>query len=610
MAKAWKEGTPLMSEFKAFIDDICFALKHSARIDDLAALPDFEHLDPEMLRDLLTEASRFMTEVISPLNRVGDEQGATLENGVVILPDGYAEAYKAMVEAGWNRVSASEEYGGAALPFCVHTTVIEMVGAANMGFAICPGLSDGAIHAIAGHASEDLKQIFLKKMVHGTWTGSMDLTEPQAGSDLGRLRCQAERQDDGTYHIKGTKIFISWGDHTLTENVIHLVLARTPDAPAGSRGISLFIVPKYLVEADGSIGPENGVRTVSLEHKMGIRISPTCVLSYGETTPSVGYLIGEENLGLLYMFTMMNRERIFVGNQGLAIAERAYQQAVEYARERVQGRVVGGDIGSSPGQEPTIAEHPDVRRMLVTMRAKIEAMRGLLYAAAADADLMSVHPDPATRTRAENRMALITPVVKAWLTDTGVEVTSLAIQVHGGVGYVEETGVAQHYRDARISPIYEGTNGIQAMDLVMRKLRLEDGGTVAEYLAELRAIAADVEGTPKLADLAPGLRAGIDALAGATEWLQKRIGVEPRDVAAGATPYIQLFGVIAGGCSLAQLAVAATQEAPGEWNESFLQSRATLARFFIQQLIPPAIGLVSAVTSGAENLFEIDASAL
>ncbi|MBW2293122.1 MAG: acyl-CoA dehydrogenase [Deltaproteobacteria bacterium] len=601
-----------MSEFNVLIDDVCFALKHSARIGDLAALPDFEHLDPEMLRDLLTEAGRFMAEVISPLNRVGDEQGATLDNGTVILPDGYSKAYDEMIEAGWNRVAAPEELGGAALPFCVQTAVIEMLGAANMAFSICTGLSDGATHAISDHASEDLKQVFLEKMVHGSWTGSMDLTEPQAGSDLGRLRCQAERQEDGTYHIKGTKIFISWGDHTLTENVIHLVLARTPDAPAGSRGISLFIVPKYLVEADGSIGQENGVRTVSLEHKMGIRVSPTCVLSYGETTPSVGYLIGEENLGLLYMFTMMNRERIFVGNQGLAIAERAYQQALEFARERVQGRAVGVDSSSSPGpgQDSSISEHPDVRRMLITMKAKIEAMRGLLYAVAADEDLSSAHPDAETRTQAGNRMALVTPVVKAWLTDTGVEITSLAIQVHGGVGYVEETGVAQHYRDARIAPIYEGTNGIQAMDLAMRKLRLEEGRTVAEYLAGLRAIASDVEGTPKLADLAPGLNAGIDALAEATEWLQLRIGAEPRDVAAGATPYIQLFGTIAGACSLAQLAVAATQEGPGEWSESFLQSRTTLARFFIRQLVPPAIGLVSAVTSGAENLFELDPSAL
>lgn len=597
-----------MNESTAAIDDICFALKHSAQIEKLAEIPAFDHLDPEMLRDLLGEASRFMQEVISPLNRIGDEEGAILKEGSVVLPAGYKQAYNALLEAGWSRVAGAEEYGGAALPFCVHTVVTEMFGAANMGFAMCSGLSDGAIHAIAAHATDRDKDRFLEKMVMGEWTGSMDLTESEAGSDLGRLRCQATLQDDGSYHIKGTKIFISWGDHDLTDNVIHLVLARTADAPAGSRGISLFIVPKYKVEDDGSLGQENGVRTVSLEHKMGIRVSPTCVISYGETTPSVGHLIGEENQGLLYMFTMMNRERIFVGNQGLAIAERAYQQAVEYARERVQGRIAGKTL--APGEVPTIIEHPDVRRMLMTMKAKIEAMRGLLYATAADADVAATHPDAEVRAAAENRMALTTPVVKAWLSDTGVEVTSLALQVHGGVGYIEETGAAQHYRDARIAPIYEGTNGIQAMDLAGRKLMLDEGNAIANYLEGLRQTAKDLEESPDLKDLATGFKAGVEALASATEWLQQRIGVEQRDVAAGATPYMQLFGAIAGAGCLAELAVAATRESPGEWSEAFLASRQTLARFYIQQLVPPAIGLVSAVTAGAENLFEIDAAAL
>ncbi|MFT5444555.1 MAG: alkylation response protein AidB-like acyl-CoA dehydrogenase, partial [Myxococcota bacterium] len=374
-----------MNEFSAPVDDICFALKHSGRIEELAAIPAFDHLDPDMVRDLVTEIGRFMSEVISPLNRIGDTEGATLHDGEVRLPAGYQAAYDAMIEAGWNRIANAEEYGGAALPFTLHSTALELFGASNMGFAMCPGLSDGAIHAVAAHASDELKEIYLAKMVQGTWTGSMDLTEPQAGSDLGRLRCTAEPQSDGSYHIKGTKIFISWGDHPLTENIIHLVLARTPNAPPGSRGISLFIVPKFLVNPDGSIGPENGVRTVSLEHKMGIRISPTCVLSYGETTPSVGYVIGQENLGLMYMFTMMNRERIFVGNQGLSIAERAYQQAVDYARDRVQGRAVGDKNAGKGKEDSLIINHPDVRRMLLTMRAKIEAMRGLLYAASADA---------------------------------------------------------------------------------------------------------------------------------------------------------------------------------------------------------------------------------
>jgi len=594
-----------VSEYSYSIDDICFALKHSARIGDLAEFPAFEDFDTDMVRDLIIEVGRFMGEVMWPLDRVGDEQGAVLKEGKVVLPDGYKPAYEALIEAGWNRVSSPEEYGGAALPFCMQTIVTELFTAANTGFAMCPSLTEGAIQAIEAHATEADKATFLEKLIVGEWTGSMDLTEPEAGSDLGRLRCQATPQADGSYHIKGTKIFISWGDHELTDNVIHLVLARTPDAPAGSRGISLFIVPKYRVEPDGAIGQENGVRTVSLEHKMGIRVSPTCVLSYGEDTPSVGHLIGQENQGLSCMFTMMNRERIFVGNQGLAISERAYRQAVEYAASRVQGRPAGRI--PKPGEEATIVDHPDVRRLLLTMKAKIEAMRGLLYAAAADADVSASHPDAETRANAESRLALITPVVKAWLSDTGVELASLGLQVHGGVGYIEETGAAQCYRDVRITPIYEGTNGIQAMDLAGRKLLLEEGRAVAEFLARLRATEKRLEESSALKGLAAGFKGGVDALASATQWLQQRIGVEDRDVAAGASPYLELFGVVAGAGQLAELALAASVEDSDEWSASFLESRATLARFYVEQIVPPAIGLVSAVKAGASDLFEIQA---
>jgi len=597
-----------VNEFNPSIDDMVFGLKHAGRLEELAAMPAFEHLDPEMVRDLMTEAGRFMTDVISPTNRVGDEQGAVLRDGRVVLPDGYKQAYDALIQAGWNRVAAPEQYGGACLPYTMGTAVMEMFNAANMGFAMCTGLSDGAIHAIDAHGSDELKKRYLDKLITGEWTGSMDLTESQAGSDLGRLRTVASLQPDGSYHIRGTKIFISWGDHELTENVIHLVLARTPDAPAGSRGISLFLVPKKRVNPDGSLSADNGVKTVSLEHKMGIRVSPTCVLSYGEDQPCTGWLIGEEHAGLLCMFTMMNRERIFVGNQGLSIAERAYQQALEYARDRVQGRAIGDDLG--PGQDSTILHHPDVRRMLMTMKAKIEAMRGLLYASAADADLVSHHPDEAERRKADARLALVTPVVKSWLSDTGVEVTSLAIQVHGGVGYVEETGAAQHYRDARIAPIYEGTNGIQASDLAMRKLRLGDGAVVKDYIDELRAVATALGAHADLADMAPGLREGIDTLEQATDWLQAHMGVEARAVAAGSTPYINLFGTVAGAVSLAKLALAAAEETSGDWDEAFLKGRAVLARFFIRQLLPPALGLLAGATAGAEDLFALDASAL
>ena len=597
-----------MNEFTAPIDDICFALKHAARLDKIANLPAFEHLEPEMVRDLMSEAGRFMGDVVAPTNRAGDEHGAVLRDGRVVLPEGYQEAYDAVVEAGWNRVAAPEEYGGAALPFAIGTAVIEMYGAANMGFAMCHGLSDGAIHAMEAHASDELKQLYLGKVISGEWTGSMDLTEPQAGSDLGRLRCTAEPQGDGSYHIRGQKIFISWGDHELTDNLIHLVLARTPDAPAGSRGISLFLVPKRRLDAEGNAAESNGVKVVSLEHKMGIRVSPTCVLSYGEDEPCVGWMIGEENQGLMCMFTMMNRERIFVGNQGLAISERAYQQAIAYARDRVQGRAVGDEL--APGQDSTIIQHPDVRRMLMTMKAKIEAMRGMLYASAADSDIAEHAPDAGKRREAEARLALITPVVKAWLSDTGVEVSSLAIQVHGGVGYVEETGAAQHYRDARIAPIYEGTNGIQASDLTMRKLRLGDGAVVAGYLDELRGIASELEARAETKDIADGLREGIETLARATAWLQDRMGVEARDIAAGSVPYLNLFGNVAGAATLSKLAVAAVDDNSGEWSDSYLEDRVTIARFFVTQLLPQALGYEAAVMAGAEDLFRIDPAAL
>ncbi len=597
-----------MNEFFAPIDDIAFALKHSARLEELAQIPAFEHLDPEMVRDLMSEAARFFADVVSPTNRIGDEIGAVLRDGQVVLPDGYKAAYDAVVEAGWNRVSAPEEHGGAALPFSVGTAIIEMYGASNMGFAMCHGLSDGAIHAMEAHASDELKELYLGKMISGEWSGSMDLTEPQAGSDLGRLRCTAEPQSDGSYHLSGQKIFISFGDHDLTDNIIHLVLARTPDAPAGSRGISLFLAPKYRLNPDGSVGESNGIKTVSLEHKMGIRVSPTCVLSYGEDEPTVGWMIGQENQGLMCMFTMMNRERIFVGNQGLAIAERAYQQALDYAKERVQGRAIGDELG--PGKDSTIIQHPDVRRMLMTMKAKIEAMRGMLYASAADDDIATHHPDAGERLKAEARLALVTPVVKAWLSDTGVEVTSLGIQVHGGVGFVEETGAAQHYRDARIAPIYEGTNGIQASDLTMRKLRLGDGAVVNGYLDEMRGVVSELDARPDLKELAEGLRAGIETLARSTEWLQERMGVEARDIAAGSTPYLNLFGAVAGATALARLAVAAVEDKSGEWSETYLENRVTLARFFIQQLLPQALGNEAAVKAGSGDLFAIAPDAL
>ena len=597
-----------MNEYEAPLEDMRFAMKHSARLAEITSLDALDAADLEMVDGLLEESGRFAREVISPLNRIGDTEGAKLIDGQVVLPTGYKEAYRGLIEAGWNRIASEEEFGGAGLPFCVHTAVIEMFGAANMAFSMCAGISDGAIHLIAEHASDDLKAIYLEKMVLGEWTGCMDLTEPEAGSDLGALRCQATVQSDGSYQIHGTKVFISFGDHDLAENVIHLVLARTPDAPAGSRGISLFLVPKFLVNPDGSLGPSNGIETVSLEHKLGIRVSPTCVLSYGASEPCEGYLIGSENSGLMAMFTMMNRERIYVGNQSLAISQRAYQQALEYAQEREQGRAVGDT--PAKGARSKIIEHPDVRRMLMTMRAQIEAMRGMIYALAAQSDISAAHPDQATRDAAANRFALITPVVKAWFSDLGVEITSLGIQVHGGVGYIEETGAAQHFRDARIPPIYEGTNGVQAMDLVMRKLGLEEGRTLATFLDELRSVSSDLGKTEAGSDLEAGLSRGIEALADATKWLQERMGSDPRALAAGASPYLRLFGVVAGAAELASQAVAAAVEDPAGWSPGFIEGKTATARFFIEQLLPQALGLLPAITAGSDNLFAIEASKL
>ena len=426
-----------------------------------------------------------MSEVLAPLNRSGDRQGVRVEGDEVRTADGFADAYRRYVDAGWGGVPFDPAYGGGGFPWAVALALQEMLTAANMSFSLCPLLTQGAVDMLSHHGSEEQKETWLPKLVSGEWTGTMNLTEPQAGSDVGALATRAVPADDGTWRITGQKIFITYGEHDLADNIVHLVLARVPDAPPGTRGISCFIVPKYLLDADGRPGVRNDLRVVSTEHKVGIHASPTCVMSYGDRGGAVGYLIGEPNAGMRYMFTMMNNARLSVGLEGLALAERAYQQAASYARERRQGVAIG-----SPAGEPSpIVEHADVRRMLMTMRASIEAMRGLLYLDGGAVDRAAHHPDAEERTRWANRVALLTPVCKAWCTDLGVELTSLAVQVHGGMGYIEETGVAQHWRDLRIAPIYEGTNGIQAMDLVGRKLTLDGGQPLKELLSDVGALA-------------------------------------------------------------------------------------------------------------------------
>ena len=473
-----------MSDYSAPVRDMRFVLNHVVDLPAIAQLDGYDHADGELVDQVLEEAARLAGEVLGPINHTGDQQGSVLENGVVRTPDGFRQAYKQFAEGGWNGVPFDPEFGGGGLPWSVTMALSEMWNAANMSFALCPLLNQGAVDLIHAHASDEQKATYLEKMISGEWAGTMNLTEPAAGSDVGALRSKAEPQADGSYRITGQKIFITYGEHDFTENIIHLVLARTPGAPGGTKGISCFIVPKFLVNPDGSLGKRNDLRCVSLEHKLGIHASPTCVMSYGDDGDCVGYLIGEENRGMRYMFTMMNNARLSVGTQGLAIAERAYQQAAAFALERKQGRVAG----TPADQSSPIVAHADVRRMLMTMRAYIEAMRALIYTNAEAMDLARRHPDDEVRAAKQAMVELLTPISKGWCTDLGCELTSIGVQVHGGMGFVEETGAAQHMRDARIAPIYEGTNGIQAMDLVFRKLPLQSGEAVRALIDEMRAL--------------------------------------------------------------------------------------------------------------------------
>jgi alkylation response protein AidB-like acyl-CoA dehydrogenase len=586
------------------LDDMRFALETVAGIDRLREI-GIEALDAETIGQVLAEAGRLARERIAPLNAVGDRCGSRLDNGAVRTPPGWREAYRDFVDGGWNALPFEAEHGGQGLPWAIATAVHEMWESASLSFALCPLLTAGAIDLLQAHGSAAQKEMYLPRMIAGTWTGTMNLTEPQAGSDVGALRTRAVR-DGSRYRITGQKIYITYGDHDLAENVVHMVLARTPDAPAGSRGVSLFIVPKFLVGADGAPAARNDLRVVSLENKLGIHASPTCVMAYGDGGGAVGELIGEENRGLEYMFTMMNNARLAVGLQGVAIAERAYQQARAYALARVQGRELGAP---SPAPVP-IARHPDVRRMLMLMRSGTEAARGLAYLAAVELDLSRRHPDAARRAAHQARVDLLIPVVKAWATDLGVEIASLGVQVHGGMGFIEETGAAQHYRDARILPIYEGTNGIQANDLVFRKLARDGGFAAAALLDEIdaaaRMLAARQE--PDAAAIAAQLRLGAQALRAATAAVVALQSLSPRRAAAGAAPYLRLFGLVAGGHAMAAAAAAAMDRlAAGP--DAFAARKLASARFFADHWLSQAPGLQHAATDGfaaIENLADDD----
>jgi alkylation response protein AidB-like acyl-CoA dehydrogenase len=580
-----------MSDYRAPVSDMQFVLEQLAGLGEVAKLPGCEEATPDLVRQVLEESARVCSEVLAPLTQEGDRRGSVLENGVVTTPPGFREAYRQFVEGGWNALPFPPEFGGQGLPRTVATPVMEMWQAANLSFSLCPLLATGAVEALLLRGTEAQQRTYLPKMVEGSWTGTMNLTEPQAGSDLGLIKTRAERQADGTYRLRGQKIFITYGDHDLTENVVHLVLARTPDAPEGVRGISLFIVPKFLVNADGSLGARNDVKAASLEHKMGIHASPTAVMMYGEQGGAVGYLVGEENRGLEYMFIMMNAARFAVGLQGVAIAERAYQQALAYAKERVQSRDVAGSTGAVP-----IIRHPDVRRMLMSMKAQAEAMRALAYVVAAAMDQAHRHPDKAERAKRQAFVDLMIPVVKGWSTETGVEVASTGIQVHGGMGFIEETGAAQHLRDARITTIYEGTTGIQANDLIGRKIA-RDGGAAAKALVQAMR---SVEGT------LPNLKQGIDAFAECVEWLVPAYSADIKAAHAGSVPFLMLMGTVAGGWQMARASQAAQRLLDGGSGDAdFLKAKIATARFYAEHVLPRAKSLRDEVVAGAASVLEL-----
>ncbi len=578
--------------YRAPVADIAFALRHAARFAQARADGIYD-LDDDVLDAVLEEAGKFATDVIAPLNRIGDQHGSVLKDGAVTTPPGWKDAYTSWAAAGWNGLASPEPWGGQGLPHAVNAACIEMWNSGSLAFGIGPVLTMAAVNALAQHGTQALKAAYLPKLISGEWMGTMQLTESQAGSDVGALRSKAERVGDGTYRISGQKIFITYGEHDLTDNIIHFVLARLPDAPAGTRGISLFLVPKFLLTADGALGARNDVRAHSVEHKLGIHASPTCTMVFGDNGGATGFLVGEENRGLACMFTMMNEARLAVALQGVAIAETATQQATQYARERRQGHAVG-----TPGKESSaIIEHVDVRRMLMSMRALTRAARAICYSVAVAIDRSRRAGDDEARAAAHARASLLTPVAKAFATDIGSEVASLGVQVHGGMGYVEETGAAQHVRDARIAQIYEGTNGIQAVDLVTRKLPLAGGAAVGAYLDELRATVAAVKATnaPGLGATGARLDEAVDHLARATTWLREKLEREPEAALAGATPYLRLFGLAAGGCMLADEALAALRLA----GDADAQARIAAARFFAENLSPAASGLAATVTEGA-----------
>ncbi len=588
-----------MHEYEAPLADMKFALRELADFDLLAQLPGFGEMTLDVADAVLDEAAKFAGGVLSPLNRSGDLEGVRWQEGQVLTAGGWKQAYSRFAADGWNALSCSEEFGGQNLPRVLSALIEEMWNGANIAFALCPMLTRGAVDAIELRGSQAQKHTYLRRMVSGEWTGTMNLTEPQAGSDLSAVRTRAVPDGDGRYRLTGQKIFITYGEHDLTGNIIHMVLGRTAGAPEGVKGISLFLVPKYLVNADGSLGERNDVHCVSVEHKLGIHASPTCVLAYGQNGGAVAELIGEENRGLEYMFIMMNAARYSVGIEGVGLSERAYQTALAYARERIQST----EAGVRGGPRVPIVRHPDVRRMLMLMKSQTEAMRALSVVVAVSLDAARLHPRPEERERHQAFADLMIPVIKGWCTENSVDITSLGVQVHGGVGFVEETGAAQFVRDARITPIYEGTTGIQANDLIGRKLA-RDGGRVAQtVIAEMRELAGELAAAPNLTAAAAAFSAAIDALERAIRYVVDNYTADIRSVSVGAVPMLKLFGIVAGGWQLLRSALISQQRltasAGNGADSGFYEAKILTARFYADHVLSQAPGLSHSILHGA-----------
>ncbi len=588
-----------MTTYSAPVRDMQFVINELAELDAIAQLPGFGEATPDLVEAVLEEGSKLAGEVLAPLNKIGDQQGSSIRDGVVRVADGFGSAYAKFVEGGWTSIKFPPEIGGQGMPSLLATALEEMWQSANMSLALCPMLTQGAIDAILIHGTDQQKALYLERMVSGEWTGTMNLTESQAGSDLAAVRTRAVPNGDH-YLISGQKIFITWGDHDVADNIVHLVLARTPDAPEGVKGISMFIVPKFLVNPDGSLGARNDVHPVSVEHKLGIHGSPTCVMGFGDKGGAVGYLVGEEGQGLVYMFTMMNRARLAVGLQGLSISERAYQQARGYALDRVQGNAAG-----EKGRVKII-RHPDVRRMLMTMKAAVEAMRAVAYTAMASVDFAEHSTNSTERARYQARVDLMTPVVKGWCTELAQEVTSIGVQIHGGMGFIEETGAAQHFRDARITTIYEGTTGIQAMDLVGRKTMRDGGASQRALIQDMKNCAKELEPVSELAGMKAALDAGIAAHEKALSWLLETGESDANAAGSVAFNLLMLIGTVTGGWQMARAGLAAQRSLEaGIGDSTFLQTKLVTARFYHKHLMPRADGYLQAILAGSEEIMAL-----